>query len=147
MQILLAEDNEVNQRLMMLLLRKHGHTVTVAYNGCEALAALDAQRFDLVLMDIQMPVMGGLEATAHIRRQERVTGEHLPIVAVTANAGKLAREQYLAAGFDGYVPKPVQIAELLKVMTEVASNRARAIDFSRLVLSSWPTSCRQLAVS
>jgi two-component system, sensor histidine kinase and response regulator len=121
LHILLAEDNAVNQRLLFLLLRKHGHTVVVVNNGQEALEALTEQQFDLVLMDIQMPVMGGLEATAHIRKQERLADRRTPIVAVTANTAMGAREQYLAAGLDGYVPKPVQTAELLKVMAEVMS--------------------------
>lgn len=125
MHILLAEDSVINQRLMVLLLSKHGHTVIVANNGCEAVAAYDAQRFDLVLMDIQMPELSGFDATARIRRQERVTGEHVPIVAVTANVMEGGRKQYLAAGFDGYVPKPIQVEELFKVMAEVVSVRSQ----------------------
>ena len=83
-----------------------------------------------------MPVMGGLEATAHIRRQERVTGEHLPIVAVTANTAEGAREQYLAAGLNGYVPKPVQVAELFKVMAEVTAAATQPNESSALACLS-----------
>jgi two-component system, sensor histidine kinase and response regulator len=127
LQILLAEDNAVNQRLVIRLLEKQGHRVVAVNNGLEALLALTAQQFDLVLMDIQMPEMDGLEATARIREQEHATGTRIPIVAVTANALKGDCERYLAAGMDGYVPKPIQPAELFKVIAEaapVAMNRA-----------------------
>jgi len=130
LRILLAEDNEVNQRLMFLLLRKRGHAVIVVNNGQEALEALTEQQFDLVLMDIQMPVMGGFEATACIRERERATGEHLPIVAVTANDMRGTRSQYLAAGFDDYVPKPVQTEELLQVMARVVSEVKIVTEFA-----------------
>ncbi|MBI1764106.1 MAG: response regulator, partial [Acidobacteria bacterium] len=112
MHILLAEDNLVNQRLAIRLLQKQGHSVVTANNGREALAALAAESFDLVLMDIQMPEMSGLEATAAIRAQEQTTGKHLPIVALTAYAMKGDRERCLDAGMDAYVSKPIQAAEL-----------------------------------
>lgn len=110
--ILLAEDNAVNQRLAARLLQKHGHTVHVAHHGAEALAALDRERFDLVLMDVQMPIMGGLEATAAIRHRERATGGHVPIIGLTAHAMEGDRARCLEAGMDEYLSKPVQPKEL-----------------------------------
>ena len=94
--------------LAVRLLEKAGHSMANAENGQEVLAAIGQQYFDLVLMDVQMPVMDGLEATALIRQQEKQTGRHPPIVAVTAHAMKGDREQCLAAGMDGYVAKPVK---------------------------------------
>jgi two-component system sensor histidine kinase/response regulator len=126
LRILLAEDNAVNQTLAVRLLKKWGHTVVVAGNGQEALAALEREPFDLVLMDVQMPEMGGFEATAAIREQERATGggadagAHLPIVAMTAHAMKGDRERCLAAGMDGYVSKPLQSHELFDAIEGAA---------------------------
>ncbi len=108
----MAEDNPINQMLAVRLLEKAGHRVAVANNGEEALAAIAREPFDLVLMDVQMPVMDGFEATALIRQQEKGTGRHLPIVAMTAHAMKGDRERCLEAGMDGYVAKPVQREEL-----------------------------------
>src|SRR5207253_2280879 len=104
----LAEDNVVNRTLAVRLLEKYGHSVAVAGNGKEALAALEHGPFDLVLMDVQMPEMGGFEATGRIRAAERDTGRHVPIIALTAHAMKGDRERCLAAGMDGYVSKPLQ---------------------------------------
>jgi signal transduction histidine kinase/CheY-like chemotaxis protein len=112
LSILIAEDNLVNQRLLVRLLEKQGHRLTTALNGQEALNALGEGRFDLVLMDVQMPVLGGLEATAAIRQRERLEGGRMPIIAITAHAMKGDRERCLDAGMDGYVSKPVQPAEL-----------------------------------
>jgi PAS domain S-box-containing protein len=115
LHILLAEDNVVNQRLAVRLLEKRGHQVTVAANGGEALRLLEksgSTPFDLVLMDIQMPGMSGLEATRIIREKEKVTGKHLPIIAMTAYALKGDREHCLAAGMDGYISKPVKAEDL-----------------------------------
>jgi len=114
--VLLAEDNPVNQTLAVRLLQKHGHTVVVASNGVEALRALDKESFDLVLMDVQMPEMGGFEATDHIRQREKISGTRTPIIAMTAHAMKGDRERCLAAGMDGYVAKPVKVDELLAQM-------------------------------
>jgi len=107
LKILLAEDNVINQRVAVGLLSKRGHRVTVANNGLEALAALDQQAFDVVLMDVQMPEMGGFEASAAIRERERRTGGHLRIVAMTAHAMSGDRERCLAAGMDDYLAKPI----------------------------------------
>jgi two-component system, sensor histidine kinase and response regulator len=112
LHILLAEDNAVNQRLATRLLEKQGHTVELANNGCEALAALERKSFDLVLMDVQMPEMDGFEATARIRTKEAAGGRRLPIIAMTAHAMKGDRERCLEAGMDGYVSKPIQPHDL-----------------------------------
>jgi len=116
LRILLAEDNLVNQRLATRLLEKRGHSVAVAANGLEALAALDKESFDLVFMDLQMPEMDGFEATAAIRKRERSTGVHLPVVALTAHAMKGDREKCLAGGMDAYLSKPIRPLELDEVL-------------------------------
>jgi PAS domain S-box-containing protein len=112
LSVLLAEDNLVNQRLAVRLLEKRGHRVVVAGTGVEALRALEKERFDLVLMDVQMPEMDGLEATAAIREKEKSTGAHQAIVALTAHAMKGDREKCMAAGMDGYLTKPIRPNEL-----------------------------------
>jgi CheY-like chemotaxis protein len=106
----LAEDNAVNRALAIRLLEKRGHKVVTAQTGKEALAILESTQgrgLDLVLMDIQMPEMDGLQATAMIRERERATGRHIPVIAMTAHALKSDRERCLAAGMDGYIPKPI----------------------------------------
>jgi CheY-like chemotaxis protein len=118
LRVLVAEDNPVNQRLAVRLLEKRGHRVEVVANGREALQALDKQRFDLVLMDVQMPEMDGVEATAAIRRKERGSGWHTPIVALTANAMKGDREKYLTSGMDGYLTKPIRPLELDELLVD-----------------------------
>jgi two-component system, sensor histidine kinase and response regulator len=112
LRILLAEDNQVNQKLATRLLEKRGHRVVVANNGKEALAVLAGGVFDLVFLDVQMPEMDGLEATMAIREQEKVTGVHQPIIAMTALAMKGDRERCLAAGTDGYLSKPISPEQL-----------------------------------
>ena len=116
MRILLAEDSIANQKVARGFLERWGHTVAVVGNGHEALAALARERFDLVLMDAQMPLMDGLQATRAIREAEHATGDHLPIVAMTADALAGARERHLAAGMDDYVPKPVRPGELFEAV-------------------------------
>ncbi|HET7890622.1 MAG TPA: response regulator [Candidatus Sulfotelmatobacter sp.] len=117
LRILLAEDSPVNQQLVFEILAKQGHTVEVAFNGKQVLAALKMDRFDVVLMDVQMPEMGGLEASSEIRRMEQNTGKHIPIIALTAHAMSGDREQCLAAGMDGYLPKPFYPSELLDALS------------------------------
>jgi signal transduction histidine kinase/DNA-binding response OmpR family regulator len=124
LHILLAEDNTVNQRLAVRLLEKRGHSTVVACNGKEAVALLEQQPFDLILMDLEMPEMSGLEATAAIRARERQNGGHIPILALTAHAMKGDRERCLAAGMDGYVAKPVQSRELYQAIADLVPNAA-----------------------
>jgi PAS domain S-box-containing protein len=112
LRILVAEDNAVNQRLVLRLLEKRGHTTVMASDGRQALEALRNADFDLVLMDVQMPHMDGVEATAAIRRLEECSGRHLPVIALTANAMKGDREKYVAGGMDGYLAKPIQPRQL-----------------------------------
>jgi two-component system sensor histidine kinase/response regulator len=118
LRVLLAEDSLVNQKLAVGLLKKGGHSVVVADNGKEALAALELEKFDLVIMDVQMPEMDGLEATAAIRAKEKQTGAHVPIVAMTAHAMKGDRERCLKAGMDKYVSKPIRAKQLFEVIEE-----------------------------
>jgi signal transduction histidine kinase/ActR/RegA family two-component response regulator len=119
LRILLAEDNLVNQRLAVRLLEKRGHRVALAATGRQALAALAHDRFDLVLMDVQMPEMDGLETTAAIREEEKKSGFHLPIIAMTAHSMRGDRERCLVAGMDGYVAKPVTSGELFAAIEEI----------------------------
>jgi two-component system sensor histidine kinase/response regulator len=115
LNILLAEDNPVNRLLAQKLLQKQGHLVTSANNGKEALQLWEQNQscqFDIILMDVQMPDMDGLQAASRIREKELVTGAHIPIIAVTAHAMKGDRERCLAAGMDGYISKPINSAEL-----------------------------------
>lgn len=116
MKVLLAEDNAVNQRLAVRLLEKRGHRVSVAGNGFEALAAWRKESFDLVFMDVQMPEMDGYEATAAIRKEEKNSGGHVQVIALTAHAMKGDRDKCLAAGMDGYLSKPIRPQELDEVL-------------------------------
>jgi PAS domain S-box-containing protein len=112
LQILLAEDNVVNQTLAVRLLQKRGYTVTVAGDGRAALDALEKQSYDVVLMDVQMPVMDGFQATVAIREKEKPSGRHTPIIAMTAHALKGDQEHCIATGMNGYVSKPIRTADL-----------------------------------
>jgi len=110
LRVLVVEDVVVNQRLASGLLKKQGHSVTVTSNGKEAVEAIKDAEFDLVLMDVEMPVMDGLSATRAIRRRECKLGGHVPVVALTANAD---RAECIAAGMDAYIPKPLR-ADVLR---------------------------------
>jgi len=123
LSVLLAEDNLVNQRLAVRLLEKRGHRVVVASTGLEALAALEKEKFDLVLMDVQMPEMDGLEATAAIREKEKGTEMRQAVVALTAHAMKGDREKCLEAGMDGYLTKPIRPQELDQLLEFYVARR------------------------
>jgi CheY-like chemotaxis protein len=123
LSVLLAEDNLVNQRLVVRLLEKRGHRVVVASTGLEALQALEKGSFDLVLMDVQMPEMDGLEATAVIREKEKSSGLHQPVVALTAHAMKGDREKCMAGGMDGYLSKPIRPQELDQLLEIYVARR------------------------
>jgi CheY-like chemotaxis protein len=125
LSFLVAEDNAINQRLIARLLEKRGHHVSLVQNGREALGALQKQTFDIVLMDCQMPEMDGFEATALIREKEKVSGTHLPIIALTAHAMQGDRERCLAGGMDGYVSKPLKVEELFSVIENMVPGLTR----------------------
>jgi signal transduction histidine kinase/CheY-like chemotaxis protein len=121
-RILLTEDNMVNQRVALRLLEKEGHQVVVAANGREAIEAWQKQRFDLILMDIQMPEMDGFSATSEIRRAEAGSGGRIPIVAMTAHAMTGDRERCLAAGMDDYISKPIRKSDLMEIIARQTYN-------------------------
>jgi two-component system, sensor histidine kinase and response regulator len=126
LKILLAEDNVVNRKVATKLLERAGHSVLAVEDGREAVTTLERERFDLVLMDVQMPVLDGFEATACIRAREQITGERVPIIALTAHAMKGYREQCLAGGMDGYVSKPIQPAQLFALIQELIPSSTNA---------------------
>jgi len=121
LKILLTEDGLVNQKVAVNLLEQRGHSVTVANNGQEALFAIEKDSFDVVLMDVQMPTMDGFEATGRIRQKEQLSGGHIPIIAMTAHAMKGDRERCLAAGMDGYIPKPIRAKDLYKAVETITA--------------------------
>ncbi len=121
LRILVAEDSLVNQKLVVCLLERQGHRVTVVSNGKEAVAALQNDRFDVVLMDIEMPEMDGISATRIIRAGERLNGSRLPIVAVTS---KDNRQECLNAGMDAYLPKPLKPDQLNRTLDRVSRRTA-----------------------
>jgi signal transduction histidine kinase/CheY-like chemotaxis protein len=131
LRVLLAEDNPVNQMLAARLLEKRGHQVVVVANGRQALAALEKEKFDLVLMDMQMPEMDGFEATLAIREKEKGGGMRQPVVALTAHAMKGDRERCLAAGMDGYLSKPIRPQELDEILEGYAASRRAAADLEK----------------
>ena len=121
LKLLLAEDGRVNQLVATRFLEDGGHQVTVANNGLEVIEALQRERFDAVLMDVQMPEMDGYQATAQIRAEEAESGNHIPIIAMTANAMQEDREKCLASGMDAYLAKPVQRDELFQALGQVSA--------------------------
>ena len=121
LQILLVEDKPMNRKLATTLLEKKGWSVIEAFHGRQALDMLATRSFNLVLMDIQMPEMDGIEATKHIRNQEKTTGTRIPIIAMTAHAMQGDRDEFMAAGMDGYVSKPINAEELYRVVEETAA--------------------------
>jgi len=133
LRVLVAEDNRVNQLVATRILEKLGHQVTVVGNGREALAAVKADKFDLIAMDVQMPEMDGLDATIAIRALEKTTGTHIPIVAMTAHAMKGDRERCLAAGMDGYTSKPIRVRELGQAIAQLVGPPNSVIDHAALL--------------
>jgi CheY-like chemotaxis protein len=122
--ILLAEDNLINQKMAISVLQKMGHTVTVAQNGKQALEGAEKEQFDLILMDVQMPEMDGLEATAAIRAKEAFRGgPRVPILAMTACAMAGDSDRCIAAGMDGYISKPINNQELFETIENLAIKR------------------------
>ena len=118
-KVLLAEDNLINQKLTVRLLEKQGWQISVANNGNEVLNLLDKNKFDFILMDVQMPEMDGIEATREIRKREEETGKHVPIIALTANAFKEDKKKCLEAGMDEYATKPIKINEIFSVIEKI----------------------------
>jgi CheY-like chemotaxis protein len=126
---LVAEDNKVNQTLLLALLRKRGHNAVIANNGREALDAYSRERFDLLLMDIHMPEMDGIEAVRHIRRAEESTKTRIPVVAVTARVMVGDRDEIMAAGMDDYLEKPIrndQLDEVLRRFSDINASVPQA---------------------
>ena len=121
-RILLAEDNLVNQTLAIRLLEKRGFSVSVASDGRAALSAFENERFDLILMDVQMPEMDGFQVTAAIRERERLNGGHIPIIAMTAHAMKGDQQRCLSVGMDGYVTKPIRTNELISTIERLGGS-------------------------
>ena len=123
LNVLLAEDSPVNQRVATVMLEKWGHKVSIAANGRQAIAMFTRQPYDLVVMDVQMPEMDGLEATRAIREHEKLAGGHVPIIALTAHAMKGDRDRCLAVGMDAYVTKPIRSKELARIIREMVQHK------------------------
>ena len=135
LQVLLAEDNEVNRQVAVEFLEMRGHRVQVAHNGLEALEILEKQRFDLILMDIPMPKMDGFQATASIREIEKTSGRHIPIIAMTGYAMKGDRQRCLDHGMDAYICKPIRSQELFEVVESFTPpDKSGKIDLAPLLL-------------
>lgn len=126
LKVLLAEDNLTNQKLAVAILEKQGHRLTVVGDGRQAVHSFERETFDLVLMDMQMPDMDGLEATAEIRTIEKRTGTHIPIIALTANAMIGDRERCLKAGMDDYLSKPLRADDLFAMIHRLTAQIQRA---------------------
>jgi PAS domain S-box-containing protein len=129
LEILLVEDDHINQIVLSTMLHKSGHRVDIANNGQEALEIYGSRKYDVILMDVQMPMMDGIEATKIIRQREK-SSEHIPIIALTAHALKGDREKFLSIGMDGYIPKPVQMEELFQTIDCVLSATEKEIEDS-----------------
>lgn len=125
LRVLVVDDSPINQRLVRAVLESRGHTLALAANGHEALAALDREAFHVILMDVQMREMDGLQATAEIRAREASTGAHVPIVAMTAHSLAEDRDRCLAAGMDGFLSKPVRHEELIELVESLADPGSR----------------------
>jgi CheY-like chemotaxis protein len=121
LRILLVEDNRINQKVTSAILTRQGHRVEIAENGEQALTTLAAADFDAVLMDCQMPVMDGFEATRRLRQSSAVRDPNIPVIAITANAMQGDREQCLAAGMDDYLSKPISEKEMRQALDRIAS--------------------------
>jgi signal transduction histidine kinase/CheY-like chemotaxis protein len=130
LQVLVVEDSVANQKVALAILKPLGHAVTVARDGQEAVAVFGSQPFDIVFMDVQMPLMDGFESTRAIRAMEEETGGHVPIIAMTAHALHGDREKCLAAGMDDYLTKPIRREDLLRVLADVTPARRSAVDWS-----------------
>ena len=126
LRLLLAEDNVVNQRVALAILKRLGYQADVANNGLEVLEALQRQTYDVVLMDVEMPEMDGLEST-HLIHQQWPAEERPSIIALTANTMQGDRERYLAAGMDGYISKPIRVESLMEALSQVPSTSPRTI--------------------
>jgi two-component system sensor histidine kinase/response regulator len=136
LRVLVVEDNPVNQRLATRLLEKRGHRVVLAANGREAVDAIEREAFDLVLMDVQMPEMDGLEATAVIRQREQTTQRHQPIIALTAHAMKGDQLRCIEAGMDGYITKPIRTQELDEILEKYLAFRTSSANASEALRPS-----------
>ncbi len=147
LRILLAEDGVVNQQVAVGLLGLRGHRVTVANNGREALAELERQTFDVVLMDVQMPEMDGLEATRAIRAREKECGGRMPIIAMTANAMKGDREECLTAGMDSYISKPIQAESLYAAVESLALPSTRSEETPDAQILDWEMALQRVGGS
>ena len=124
LRVLMAEDTPANQKLVERVLEKRGHTVVIARNGAEAVEALRKSSFDVVLMDMQMPVMDGFQATAEIRRLPEKTKAAIPIIAMTAEATKRDEERCLSAGMDAYISKPIALGRFVNLVERIANGKA-----------------------
>ena len=148
LRILLAEDHPVNQKVAVRMLERLGHAVVVAADGNKAIAALEDGRFDVVLMDVQMPEMDGFEAVRIIRARETTTGTHLPIIALTAHAMQGDRERCLRAGFDDYLAKPIRQRDLQAALSGTRrQNRRRTAGSDHALLEQLNTICGETTPS
>ena len=135
----------MNQKLAVRLLEKRGHAVVAAGNGRQALAAFAQEHFDVVLMDVQMPEMDGFEATAAIRDEEKTTGAHVPIIAMTAHAMKGDEERCLRAGMDGYVSKPIDAQSLFRTIESLIPTGSEPAGVAEDVERTTPAECEKAA--